>query len=294
MNKYAITILSLVFVVVTCICFFVYQDRILSFAEEEKQREEAIQEVVLGKAELSYEGSTTGRSHNIELGMARINGTIIEPGEEFSYLTALGPVTESQGFSKEKAFKNGEVVLGLGGGLCQVSTILFNAAINAGLPVTARQNHTFSVEFYPVGLDATIANPAPDLKFINNTGHPISIKGITADNKASFEIYGVSDGRTVSISDAEVSHKTKLPPTKYIKTSDLAIGEERCEHQPQIGYTAKRIYNVTYADGTQSTQTFVSRYKPLPKLCYIGTAKAVLGCTATTRYSPLTGEKCKS
>lgn len=249
--------------------------------------------VLLGRAELSYEGSTTGRGKNIELGVERIDGTVVLPGEEFSYTKALGPVDEGQGFSKEKAFKNGEVTLGLGGGLCQVSTILFQTALSAGLPITERYNHTFSVPFYQTGLDATYADPGPDLRFLNDTGYEMTIRGRTENKKAIFEIYGVSDGRKSSVSEAEVTNKTPLPETKYKNTFDLQIGEKKCEHSPQIGYNAKRIYDVIYGNSETKQQIFASTYKPLPRICYLGVGTPeTVGCTDSTIYSPLTGKKC--
>ncbi len=222
---------------------------------------------LLGRAGLSYDGSTKGRAHNIELGMKRIDSTIILPGEEFSYIKSLGPISASDGFSEEKAFRNGEITLGLGGGLCQVSTILFQAALSAGLPVTERQNHSFAVSFYPIGLDATYANPAPDLKFINDTNHLMIIKSSTKDKIATFEIYGVPDGRSATVGKAIVFNKTPLPPIQYIYDPQIPVGTEECENYSQIGYTAKRIYTVSYPDGTENVQEFISKYLPHARVC---------------------------
>lgn len=251
--------------------------------------------VLLGSAEISYEGSTTGRGKNIELGVARFDGKVIMPGEEFSFIKSLGSVSKAQGFSEEKSFKNGEVSKGLGGGLCQVSTTLFQSVLSAGLPVTERHNHTFAVPFYKVGLDATYANPRPDFKFVNDTGYEITIKGRTENNSAIFEIYGVSDGRTSSLSEAEIYNQTKLPQTKYIKTFNLPTGTQKCENTSQKGYSAKVNYNVSYPSGENKEQVFTSIYQPLARICYVGMASTEkIGCTDTTIYSPVTGAKCQT
>jgi vancomycin resistance protein YoaR len=114
---------------------------------------------LLGRAELSYAGGTEGRHKNIELGIERINGTILMPGEEFSFKKELGTTTIEDGFSEEKVFLNGEVTKGIGGGLCQVSTVLFRTAMASALPITERANHSFTVSRYDEGLDATYSDP---------------------------------------------------------------------------------------------------------------------------------------
>lgn len=222
---------------------------------------------LLGSASLSYLGSTPGRANNIKLGVERLNGTVVLPGEEFSYIEALGPISKVDGFSEEKAFRNGEVTKGLGGGLCQVSTILFQTVLSAGLPVTERQNHTFAVPFYEVGLDATFANPAPDFKFRNNMNGPIVIRGRTENNTAIFEIYGVPDGRVAKVSDAVVYNRTSVPATKYIYDPTIPVGTEQCEFYSQSGFTTKRIYTVSYTDGTETIQEFISKYSPHARVC---------------------------
>lgn len=251
--------------------------------------------VLLGSAQISYEGSTVGRSKNIELGVARFDGKVILPGEEFSFIESLGKVSKAQGFSEEKSFKNGEVSKGLGGGLCQVSTTLFQSVLSAGLSVTERHNHTFAVPFYKVGLDATYANPRPDFKFVNDTGYEITIKGRTENNTAIFEIYGVSDGRTATLSEAEIYNQTKLPQTKYIKTFNLPAGKQKCENTSQKGYSTKVNYSVSYLSGENKEQVFTSTYQPLARVCYVGVASPEkVGCTDATIYSTVTGVKCKT
>jgi len=226
-------------------------------------------DVLLGKAQLSYAGGTEGRNKNIELGIERINGTEVAPGAEFSFAKALGEVSEEAGFSKEKMFLNGEVTKGVGGGLCQISSTLFQSVLRAGLPVTERYNHSYSVSYYDVGLDATYSNPGPDLKFVNDTKYPVTIKGTAADSLVTLELYGVSDGRIASTSEAEILRVVDFPPTRTVKVGALEKDQAECINRPQIGYTAKVIHNVIFPDGHIKEQIFTSVYKPLQRVCFV-------------------------
>lgn len=235
--------------------------------EVEKEELEGLE--LLGKAELSYAGGTEGRHKNIELGIARINGLLVKPGEEFSFKEALGTPTIEDGFSEERIFLNGEVTKGVGGGLCQVSTLIFRTAMASALPITERANHSYSVSYYDVGLDATYSDPGPDVKFVNDTANPIVIKGRTENLSAIFEIYGVKDGRVASTSEVEISNVKDILPTKYVWVPELKEGQTKCINNPQIGYTAKLKYDIIYAGGDVKEKEFVSRYKPLQRVCYI-------------------------
>jgi vancomycin resistance protein YoaR len=231
--------------------------------------EVAVGSDLLGRAELSYDGGTEGRHKNIELGVARIDGTILKPGEEFSFKKELGTTTIEDGFSEERIFLNGEVAKGVGGGLCQVSTVLFRTAMASALPITERANHSFTVSRYDSGLDATYSDPGPDFKFVNDTANPILIKGKTENKTAIFEIYGTYDGRIASTSEVEISNIKDILPTKYMWVPELKEGQTKCINTPQIGFTAKVKYEIIYKDGEVKQKDFVSRYKPLQRICYI-------------------------
>lgn len=224
---------------------------------------------LLGKASVSFVGGTKERNKNIELGISHLNGVTVLPGEEFSFIKMLGPVTKETGYSEAKVFLNGEVTKGIGGGLCQVSTTLFRSLLSAGLDITERHNHSYTVSYYDVGLDATYSDPGPDLKFVNDTSHPVTIKGYTENQKAVFEIYGVKDGRVASTTEAEVTAVVDFPDTRYVATTTLAKGEPECVNKPQIGYTAKVTYGVMYPDNKYKEHVFTSVYKPLQRVCYV-------------------------
>jgi len=225
---------------------------------------------LLGKAELSYAGGTEGRNKNIELGAGKLDGTIISPGDEFSFTQALGAVTVEGGYSEERIFLNGEVTKGLGGGLCQVSTTLFRSVLDAGFPVTERHNHSYTVSRYDVGLDATYADPGPDFKFVNDSKYPVVLKSRTENQKVIFELYGTYDGRVASTTEPEILSIVDFPPTRYVATSTPLRGGQECFNTPQIGYTAKVLYSVLYPNGLIKQQDFISKYKPLQRVCLIG------------------------
>lgn len=275
--KIAIKVLIFCIVILICLIGFDYlkKDKIIIVKENlteeiEKNPVPKLEtQELLGKAELSYAGGTEGRHKNIELGIARINGKVLEPGEEFSFKKALGTVTIDEGFSEERIFLNGEVKKGVGGGLCQVSTLIFRAAMSSALPITERANHSYTVSYYDFGLDATYSEPGPDVKFVNDTAHPITIKGKTKDLVATFEIYGVSDGRVASTSEVEISNLRNVPPTKYVWVPELEEGQDECINTPQIGFTAKIKYYIIYASGEIKEKEFVSNYKPLQRICFI-------------------------
>lgn len=155
---------------------------------------------LLAKGESNFKGSPKNRRQNIKVGAERFNGTLVKSGEEFSFNTILGEVGAKEGYLPELVIKNNKTVPEYGGGLCQVSTTVFRAALNAGLPITERKNHAYVVRYYGTpGMDATIYPPHPDLKFKNDTSANILIQSKIKGDEITFEFYGTSDGREVKL-----------------------------------------------------------------------------------------------
>lgn len=156
---------------------------------------------LIGRGESKFNGSPANRRHNIKIGVQKMTGIIIKPGEEFSFNKYLGPVEAYTGFKPELVIKAEGTVPEFGGGLCQVSSTTFRAAMHAGLPITARRNHSYAVQYYaPQGTDATIYPGVQDLKFTNDTGHNILIWPYLKDeNYLIFDFYGTFDGRKVEL-----------------------------------------------------------------------------------------------
>ncbi|MBI5912885.1 VanW family protein [Candidatus Azambacteria bacterium] len=156
---------------------------------------------LLGKGESDFSGSPSSRIFNIKLGAEKLNGTFIKPGEEFSFMNAIGDVSAKEGYQYALVIKNGgDLVKEYGGGLCQVSTTMFRAAIYAGLTITERFAHSLPVRYYnPQGFDAAVYSPHPDLRFINDTPSNILVQTKIKGNKLYFEFYGTSDTREVKL-----------------------------------------------------------------------------------------------
>ncbi|MES2023862.1 MAG: VanW family protein [Patescibacteria group bacterium] len=227
---------------------------------------------LVGKIRTNFTGSTAGREHNIKIGVSAVNGVLIAPGEEFSTVSAIGPVTSKEGYVKELVIKQDKTTKEYGGGLCQVATSIFRLALNAGLPVTERQNHRFVIHYYEPGLDATIYGPHPDFRFVNDTGHYLLLQGRVENKEVIMELYGQKDGRSVKISKPNLYNKIPAPPTKYIQTAELPIGETKCSETPHDGVSASVLYDVNYPNGITKSKIFRSVYQPWQKVCLVGTA----------------------
>lgn len=241
---------------------------------------------LVSRATTNFKGSPPNRIKNIKRGAAILNGTLIKAQEEFSLLDALRPFTRENGYLAELVIKaaEGRTVPEIGGGLCQIGTTMFRTALNAGLPITARRNHSYRVSYYepPVGMDATIYDPAPDFKFINDTGGWLLLLTHMEGNELTFELWGAKDGRTVAISEPEISNLRRPPEKKIIETADLPVGKIKCTEKPHVGSDARFTYAVTYADGRIEEQEFKSRYRPWQEVCLVGVAPVPQGAEAPT------------
>ncbi|MBI4053711.1 MAG: VanW family protein [Candidatus Doudnabacteria bacterium] len=194
---------------------------------------------LVARGESDFAGSSQSRIHNIRKGAERFTGLILKPGEEFSFNQYLGPVTKDAGFKPELVIKSVGTVPELGGGLCQVSTTVFRAALYGGLPVTARKNHSYAVKYYaPQGTDATIYPGVVDLKFLNDTPAHLLINTRLEGTKLYFEFYGTGDQRSVVIEG----------PFQYDK-------------QPN-GAMKARLKRIVTKPGEKTTDDFFSKYVP--------------------------------
>ena len=142
-------------------------------------------------------GGTPGRLNNVQLVAELIDGTLIAPGDTFSFNGTTGERTAAKGFQEAPVIINGELQNGLGGGICQVSTTVFNAAFDAGLPITARTNHALYISHYPLGRDATVNYPDLDLKFVNDTAHWLLLRTFVGAGSLTVNLYGTPVNRRV-------------------------------------------------------------------------------------------------
>ncbi len=177
---------------------------------------------LLGRGESNFSGSPQNRKHNLELGASKLNGIIIKPGEEFSFAQSIGTIDGQAGYLPELVIKNKQTIPEYGGGMCQVSTTLFRAAVNSGLKITERHPHAYSVHYYdPPGFDATIYPPSPDLKFVNDTSANILLQSRAEKTKLFFEIYGTADGREVKIKGPVTTQANPDGSLKTILTQEI-------------------------------------------------------------------------
>ncbi|MEX0649728.1 MAG: VanW family protein [Candidatus Andersenbacteria bacterium] len=163
---------------------------------------------LLSRGETNFAGSPANRRHNIAVATARYNGLVIMPGEEFSFNGYLGSVDAANGYLPELVIKENVTTPEYGGGICQVSTTVFRAAMQAGLEITARKNHSYPVAYYGTpGYDATIYSPAPDFKFKNDTANPVYLTTQVSGTRVIFEVWGTSDGRQVTVNGPFVTER---------------------------------------------------------------------------------------
>ncbi len=155
---------------------------------------------LLGEGRSNFRGSPKNRIFNINVATKRFNGVLIKPGEDFSFVKTLGEVDGEHGYLPELVIKNNITEPEFGGGICQVSTTAFRAAIYSGLEITARRNHAYPVSYYnPQGMDATVYVPKPDLRFVNNTPGYILIQTEIIETELVFRFFGTSDGRKTNV-----------------------------------------------------------------------------------------------
>lgn len=223
---------------------------------------------LIGRGTSTYLHSIPGRVYNVALAASKINGTLIAPGETFSFNNALGDVSKLTGYKEAYVIKEGRTVLGDGGGVCQVSTTLFRAALNTGLPIDERRSHAYRVSYYeqgfPPGLDATVYAPTTDFKFTNNTPGHILIQAVADSKNYSLiiELYGTSDGRIATTTKPVVSGVSAPPPDLYQDDPTLPVGIIKQVDFPAWGAKASFNYTVTKDGEEIYKKTFVSNYRP--------------------------------
>ncbi|MFA4818033.1 MAG: VanW family protein [Parcubacteria group bacterium] len=177
---------------------------------------------LIGEGTSNFAGSPKNRIHNIYVGAKKFNGVLIKPGEKFSFIQTLGPVDESTGYLPELVIKTDKTVPEFGGGMCQVSTTAFRAAIYAGLKITARTPHAYPVSYYnPQGMDATVYIPSPDLRFINNTPGHILIQTKIDGTRLVFDFFGTDDGRKINITGPKITERNSDGSMKATFTQEV-------------------------------------------------------------------------
>lgn len=251
---------------------------ITTVVEEPKYKTQDMEKVKnkLGTYTTNFSSSSSDRAANVTNGANLINGTIVYPGEEFSAYKVVAPFTPENGYFIGKAYANGEVIDSIGGGICQVSTTLYNTVIRSELEVTERAPHSMTVAYVPRAADAAIAGTYKDLKFKNNTKAPIYIEGISYDRNVTFTIYGEDtrpDNRTIEFRSETLA---TYGAGKDIEKKDptMAEGKTIVTQSAHIGYKAE-LWKDVYVDGKKTDSILVntSVYSASPRRVTVGTKK---------------------
>jgi vancomycin resistance protein YoaR len=230
----------------------------------------------------SYAGSATERAINVEVSAEKVNHAVIPPGGSLSFLDAVGKISVDAGFVEGKIIADGWYASDIGGGVCQVSTTVYRAALLAGLPFAEWHPHGFRVGFYeldgwPAGMDAAIYQPnndgewALDLIVTNPTDAWILLQMTTADQVVTASLYGPDTGYQVELSDVELSNPTEPSAPLERKSADLPAGERQQTQQAQPGITATLVRRVMQDGELVSEDTFVSVYAPVADAFVVGT-----------------------
>lgn len=241
---------------------------------EDNLKQLGIKELI-GKGETTFYGSSNNRIHNIKVGSSKVSGALIKPGETFSTAQRVGEVSKATGYLPEYVIKGDETIKEYGGGLCQVSSTLFRAALRSGFNIVERRPHGYRVSYYepPIGMDAAIYVPWTDLKFTNNTDNWVLIQYEMTGYHLAFNVYGTDDGRKVEISQPKSGNFKNPPKPIEIVDKSLKPGERIVEEKARQGADAWFDYRVKKDGEYIIDQTITSRYQAWPAKIRVGPEK---------------------
>lgn len=230
-------------------------------------------QTLLGTGKSAFAGSPPNRVHNIRVGADRYNGILIEPGEIFSFNDNLGPVTAAAGYLPELVIKPEGTIPEYGGGLCQVSTTIYRAALFSGLPIVERAPHSYAVSYYAQlygqGLDATVYVGARDIRFLNDTPGHILIQAYVDGVRQYFKFYGTDDGRHVEMEGPYTWGWTSPGPPVIVETPSLPPGASRQVERAHTGFRTK-WYRYLTKDGETVKEEIFSHYRAIPARILVG------------------------
>ena len=214
---------------------------------------------VLGTYTTDFSSSSSARAKNLEVGSAKLNGHVLMPGETLSGYECLQPFTRANGYEPAASYENGQVVDSIGGGVCQLSTTMYNMALEAELEITQRQNHSMIVTYVDPSRDAAIAGTYKDLKITNNYSTPIYIEAYTSGRKLTFTCYGQETrpaNREVEYISETISRTDPGAPIERVNNS-LAPGTRRRVSSGHVGIKS-RLWKVVKVDGVETERTLLN------------------------------------
>jgi len=266
--------------------------------DEPKGSEEDFAKIkdVLGTFTTSFSTSGANRTKNVTTGVEKINGTLLYPGDVLSVYELTHPFTEENGYATATAYENGMEVDSVGGGICQVSTTLYNAALLAELEIVERFNHSMIVGYVDPSMDAAIAGTFKDLKLKNNTDAPVYIEGKVANKKATFTVYGHETRDTAS---RKVTYKSEVlevtnpePAMVYVADSAQPIGYIKKTQGVHTGYKAQ-LWKIVTVNGKEESREVINKstYKAVPAYTSVGTMWADPAATAAVNAAIATQDE---
>ena len=227
---------------------------------------------LLGTCSTKYNAGNTNRTTNLKLAAGKINGKVLLAGEEFSYNKTVGERTIAAGYKMAATYSGGKVVDGLGGGICQISSTLYDAVVFADLDVTVRRNHQFITSYLPGGKDATVVWGSQDFKFKNSRKYPIRITASVSGGVATIQIWGHKEDIEYDISIETKKIATIAYTTQYINDSSLPVGTQKVVQNGNNG-SKYEAYKVKRLNGEVVSRTLLSKdtYNAMQKIVRVGT-----------------------
>lgn len=227
---------------------------------------------LLATCTTSYKASNVDRTTNLKLAANKINGVVLLPNEEFSYNKVVGERTISAGYKMAATYASGKVVDGLGGGICQISSTLYDAVVFANLNVTTRRNHQFVTSYLPAGKDATVVWGSQDFKFVNSRKYPVRIVATVEGGNATIQVWGIKEDVEYDISIETKKVATIAFTTQYVQNASLPAGQQKVV---QAGSNGRKVeaYKVMKLNGKVVSTTLLSRdtYNAMQRIVNVGT-----------------------
>ena len=246
----------------------------------------------LGTFTTRYDAGYRDRTTNLILACQKLNNQVVLAGDTFSYNKTLGERTIAAGYKNAKVYENGQVVDGIGGGICQISSTLYNAVVDANLSIVERRNHQFVTSYVPAGKDATVVYGMTDFKFKNTRKYPIKIIATAQNGIATISIYGNKEEVEYDVT-LEVKQLSTIPTTtKYVEDSSLPVGTEKVKQAGANGVKTE-TYLVKKLNGKVVSREVISRdtYNAMQRIVLKGTKGATKNnTTTTTQETPASGQ----
>lgn len=218
-----------------------------------------------------YDVTNVNRSTNLRLASEKIDGTVLMPGDVFSYNQVVGKRTIEEGYKNAAIYVNGGVEDGLGGGICQISSTLYNAVLEANLGIVERQNHTFKTSYLNVGRDATVVYGSIDFQFENTRNYPIKIESNVSNGVATMSIYGIAEETEYEVNIVPVTTSVIPYDVEYIEDDSLAPGEERIKQYGTAGYKVTTYKELILNEVVVSNEIISNdTYSPLKRIILVG------------------------